>query len=109
MQDIAPAFLKKWGNRLTATISGRDWFDFTVANKGMGIRMLMEHMGLEREEVVAFGDNFNDETMLDSVGHPFIMAHAHPALLAKGYNVCEKVLPVLEDILAANGDESFLK
>lgn len=103
VQDIAPAFLKKWGSRLTVTVAGYDWFDFTVTNKGMGIRMLMEHMGLQKEEVAAFGDNFNDETMLDAVGHPFIMSHANPALLAKGYNVCTKVLPVLEEIIRNGG------
>lgn len=49
-------------------MSGRDWFDFTAANKGMGMRMLMERTGISKEEAAAFGDNFNDETMLDSVG-----------------------------------------
>ena len=60
------------------------------------MQMLMQHMGVKPDEVVAFGDNFNDETMLDCVGHPFIMAHANPALLSKGYNVCTEVLPVLK-------------
>jgi len=105
LMDIAPAFLAKWGNRLTATVSGRDWFDFTAANKGMGMRMLMDHMKVKKEEVVAFGDNFNDETMLDCVGHPFIMAHANPALHKPGYRKCQKVLPVLRAIVAAKGDE----
>lgn len=109
LDRIAPILLAKWGSRLTATVSGRDWFDITAANKGMGMQMLMQHMGVKKEEVVAFGDNFNDETMLDSVGHPFIMAHANPALLAKGYNVCHKVLPVLEALMKARGDEAVLQ
>lgn len=104
VQDVAPGLLAKWSGRLTATVSGRDWFDFTVANKGMGIRMLMRHMGLEPKEVAAFGDNFNDETMLDAVGYPFVMAHADPALHKPGYRVCREVLPVLRALARAQGD-----
>ena len=82
-----------------ATVSGRDWFDFTAANKGMGMRMLMERTGISKEEAAAFGDNFNDETMLDSVGHPFLMQHANPALRKPGIHLCEKELPVLRQLI----------
>ena len=99
LEDIAPALLKKWGSRLTATVSGRDWFDFTAANKGMGMRMLMERTGISKEEAAAFGDNFNDETMLDSVGHPFLMQHANPALRKPGIHLCKKELPVLRQLI----------
>jgi len=102
--DIAPGLLAKWGNRLTATVSGRDWFDFNIANKGMGMQMLMQHMGLQKEEVVVFGDNFNDEPMFSVAGHPFLMEHANPALRKPGIRLCKKVLPVLEALIAANGD-----
>lgn len=101
---LAPAFLEKWGNRVTATVSGRDWFDFTIANKGMGMECLMQHMGLQKEEVAAFGDNFNDESMLDLVGHPFIMEKAHPALHKPQYHECEKVVPMLRAIAQTKGD-----
>ncbi len=102
--QLAPGLLKKWGNRVTATVSGRDWFDFTIANKGSGMEKLMQHMGLQKEEVAAFGDNFNDETMLDLVGHPFIMEKAHPELHKPQYHECSKVIPVLRAIAEARGD-----
>lgn len=101
--EIAPDFLEKWGNKLTATVSGRDWFDFTVANKGSGMECLMQHMGLQKEEVAAFGDNFNDESMLDLVGYPFIMEAAHPKLHKPHYTVCRNVIPVMRAIAQANG------
>lgn len=104
--ELAPKLLEKWGSRVTATISGRDWFDFTIANKGKGMEMLMRYMGLQKEEVAAFGDNFNDETMLDLVGHPFIMAAAHPDLQKTRYHKCSKVLPVLRAIAQTNGEIS---
>ena len=104
LAEIAPRFLAKWSGRLTATVSGIDWFDFTAANKGMGMRSLMQHLGVQKEEAAAFGDNFNDETMLDSVGYPFIMAHAVPALHKPGYHSCQKVLPVLQALVKTRGD-----
>jgi len=103
---LAPELLKKWGSRVTATVSGRDWFDFTVANKGMGMEKLMQHMGLQKEEAAAFGDNFNDESMLDLVGQPFIMETAHPDLHKPRYHVCSKVVPMLRAIAQAKGDWS---
>jgi len=102
--SIAPGLLEKWGNRLTATVSGREWFDFTIANKGMGVEKLVMHMGLQKEEVAAFGDNFNDESMLDYVGHPFIMETAHPDLHKPQYRICRKVIPVLREIISAKGN-----
>ena len=101
--DLAPELIRKWGNRLTATVSGRDWFDFTIANKGMGIKALVDYLGINKEEVVAFGDNFNDESMLDYVGYPFIMEQAHPQLHKDGYHTCRKVLPVLRAITESDG------
>ena len=100
---VAPELIQKWGSRLTATVSGRDWFDFTLANKGMGMETLVNYLGIKKEEVAAFGDNFNDETMLDYVGSPFIMAHAHPDLHKPNYQICSKVLPVLRAIVQSEG------
>lgn len=103
LEKVVPHFLEKWGRLLTATVSGPDWFDFTVANKGMGLRVLMERLGIQKEEAAAFGDNFNDETMLDSVGYPFLMAHADPMLRKAGVRLCDKELPVLREIIKNGG------
>ena len=102
--SIAPALLEKWGSQVTATVSGYDWFDFTIANKGMGMEKLLQHMGLKKEEAAAFGDNFNDESMLDLVGYPFIMETAHPDLHKPDYQICRKVVPMLRAIAQTKGD-----
>lgn len=103
LEKIAPKLMQKWAGRLTATVSGRDWFDVTAANKGMALSRLMARCGISKEEAAAFGDNFNDETMLDSVGRPFLMRHADPALRKPGVTLCDKVLPVLRRILEDGG------
>lgn len=103
LQPIAERFLQKWTGRLTATVSGNDWFDFTAANKGMGMHCLMKRLGVTPQEAMCFGDNFNDETMLDSVAYPFLMQHAAPALRKPHYRLCPKVLPVLQQLVQNQG------
>ncbi|MDD3335283.1 MAG: HAD family hydrolase [Eubacteriales bacterium] len=104
IHPIAPKLAEKWGAEVNAVISGSQWFDFTMANKGTGIRSLMQRFGLERDEVVAFGDNFNDESMLTMAGHPFLMQNADPGLRKPETRICDKVLPVLESIVRNHGE-----
>lgn len=52
-------------------------------NKGSTIESLLREYNLEPEEVVAFGDGFNDLEMLSLVGQGFLMENAHPALAEK--------------------------
>ena len=101
---LAPFLLQKWGDRLTATVSGRTWFDLTVANKGTGMKILMDYLKVSPKETVAFGDNFNDVSMFDAVGHPFLMKNADIKLRQDGMRLCEKVLPVLKEIVKARGN-----
>jgi Cof subfamily protein (haloacid dehalogenase superfamily) len=55
--------------------SGAEWLDILYPNghKGVGIQVLQEHFGLKKEEMAAFGDNYNDTEMLEAVGYPFGM------------------------------------
>lgn len=95
----APALLDKWRGRLTATVSGAQWFDFTMANKGTGVRALSEKLNVPLCDVAAFGDQFNDESMLDIVGHPYVMRGGNPGMRKPSYAICDKVLPVLRTLL----------
>ncbi|MFP7299430.1 HAD family hydrolase [Neobacillus niacini] len=49
-------------------------------NKGIGIQHILNHLGIERENAIAFGDGLNDKEMLQSVGEGFAMGNAHPDL-----------------------------
>lgn len=80
----------------SAAIAGDGWLDFTLADKGLGVRRLCAAMGIEPSEVMAFGDNFNDLPMLRAVGHPYIMSTANPRLLDLVENSCSCVADVLE-------------
>ena len=43
------------------------------AGKGRAIECLMKHYGIERDQIMAFGDHTNDLTMLQTAGYPVIM------------------------------------
>lgn len=45
-------------------------------NKSTGIQVLMEHLGIEREQVIAFGDSGNDYDMLQFAGCGVAMGNA---------------------------------
>ena len=97
--EIALPLQQKWGEKLHCDIAGRDWLDFTMVNKGDGIRVLSEALDIPLTDIAAFGDQFNDDGMLQLVGHPYIMASAPEPLLKKGYAVCERVMDTLSDLL----------
>lgn len=101
-EAVAAALGPKWGEWKMA-VAGLVWLDFGVADKGTGIRGLCEALNIGPEEVAAFGDNWNDVGMLRSVGHPYLMANAHPDLRDMFPNQCSNVLEVVEDILNGKG------
>jgi len=74
---------------IEAVLSGTSWID--VASKGIdkggALQKLMEILGLEPDECMAFGDYLNDTTMLQSVTHSYAMANSHPDILKIAKNV----------------------
>ena len=57
-------------------------------------------LGIDPAQVMAFGDNYNDETMLDVVGVPYIMDNAAAPLRAKYKNHTPRPEDVLAQLLA---------
>lgn len=51
------------------------------ASKGAGVAAAAAEAGIEREEVMAIGDNFNDLEMLEYAGTGVLMGNAHARLL----------------------------
>jgi Cof subfamily protein (haloacid dehalogenase superfamily) len=66
-------------------ISGENWVDIMRpgANKGKALIRLQEHLGISREQTMAFGDYLNDAELLDAAGHSYAMANAHPSIRAR--------------------------
>jgi Cof subfamily protein (haloacid dehalogenase superfamily) len=51
-------------------------------NKGFGVNCVLKHLGIGKEEAIAFGDGLNDKEMLMNVGKSFAMGNAHPDLFS---------------------------
>lgn len=96
-QRLAP----RWGRPYNMAVAGPDWLDFTLANKGTGLRGLCAALGIGLEDVMAFGDNWNDVPMLELAGYPYLMDTAHPGLKRRFPRQCSSVEEVLEELLAA--------
>jgi hydroxymethylpyrimidine pyrophosphatase-like HAD family hydrolase len=46
------------------------------ASKAQAIQMLMAHYGLQQHEVIAIGDNYNDQGMIEFAGAGIAMGNA---------------------------------
>lgn len=88
----------RWEGRLDVALAGGPWLDFTPANKGAGMKILCDALKIDPAEVMAFGDNYNDEAMLAMVGKPYIMSIAYPPLLARFPNHTDRVEDVLKTL-----------
>jgi len=66
-------------------ISGTNWVDIMRpgVNKGTALIHLQQHLGISREQTMAFGDFLNDAEMLDAAGHSYAVANAHPSIRAR--------------------------
>lgn len=76
--ETASGFYKSWKKFASVTVSGYMYCDFMekTVSKGNALGMVMEHIKVKPEECVAFGDNYNDISMLDKAEFTFAMKHA---------------------------------
>ena len=61
-------------------------------NKATGVKKIIEYLGFPLEDTYAFGDAVNDLEMLQSVGHPVIMANCAAELKGRGFDETGDVL-----------------
>lgn len=73
----------QFGASLTITFSAHDCLEVMApgVTKGSALTFVLARMGLSAEHCLAFGDGQNDIEMLETVGHPCIMANAQARLL----------------------------
>ena len=60
-------------------------------NKGTGVRLAAETLGIPIEDTVGFGDSMNDLEMIETVGVSVCMDNGSPALKARSSLVCPAV------------------
>ena len=82
-RDVAGAALyERFGDRAWMVVSGLEWIDFAPpgTSKASALEKIGEKLGIAPEEMAAFGDNENDRTMLEFVGHPYLMEGCNPSM-----------------------------
>ena len=58
-------------------------------SKGSMLPILLDKLGFRREELIAFGDNYNDMTMIGYAGMGVAMANAEPELKKIANHICD--------------------
>lgn len=78
IEHSADYFIKTWEDKLKCTVSGFSWLDFVNpnVNKGSSLLSLMEFLHIPKQNTYAFGDNYNDIEMLQTVEYGYIMENA---------------------------------
>ena len=112
--DAEPSFRELYeptfASDVFITNAGREWIDCMNlgVNKGSGIAHLCEHLGISLADAAAVGDTYNDISMLEAVGHSFVVANAEEHMHAHAkYQVPSNndrgVAVLIDAILAAKG------
>ena len=93
-------FFKHWGNEAAAVVSGSLYLDFMDLkdSKGNAMKQIQQSMNILPEECMAFGDNYNDIPMLDSVGHAYVMEKAVDDIKKHGQFITANVEYTLKDV-----------
>lgn len=101
LQSVQKHLCQKWGACFQAAIAGEFWLDFSAlhSDKGTAVRQLCEHLNLPLQNVMAFGDNYNDLPILRIAGEPILMRSAAAELRAQFPRQCASVPDVLDSLL----------
>jgi Cof subfamily protein (haloacid dehalogenase superfamily) len=108
VDDLAAAAREVAGDSAAVAISGKWVVEISAAgvNKAAALKELAAEYGIDRADVVAFGDYPNDLPMLEWAGYSFAPANAHPDVLSQVDEVTESndddgVALAIERLLAA--------
>ena len=66
-------FIPAWEKNVKACMAGEEWVDFMdkSVDKGNGLKILEDYLGIGRQEAMAFGDNDNDIGMMQAAGESY--------------------------------------
>ena len=90
-------YRKKYGHELCVVDSGNGWLDFIPKESGKGeaLKYLAAVAGFSLEETVAFGDQENDITMLQTAKIGYAMNTAYEHVKDAADDICDEVEDVL--------------
>lgn len=100
------AFSAQFQGKCLIVTSGNKWVDFAPlgTSKGSAIAVVGERLNISPQEMAAFGDHENDRTMLEYVGHPYLMENAYHTMFDIPAKPCRRVEDSLREIYELSGD-----
>jgi Cof subfamily protein (haloacid dehalogenase superfamily) len=89
LAQISRTLAREFGDKLYVTYSLPDCLEVMTSSvsKGRALQIVLERLGVDASQCVAFGDNMNDIDLLETAGHPFMMNNANPDLITRLPNV----------------------
>ncbi len=106
-------FYPAYADEFSVTTGSPLWVDVMNpgVHKGHGLRVLADHLGLERHQLMAFGDAYNDLEMLDEAEHSYAVRNAHEAVRQRARFLAESnadhgVVQVIRQVLALHEGDS---
>ena len=92
-----------FSEEIKVVTSGNIWVDFIApgSNKGTALQALLQHLHIDPDACVAFGDQYNDVEMLQLAGTSYAMSNAAPGIAFYSTYVTDSVPEVLDDIIAS--------
>lgn len=81
--------LAYFGTTMDVVVAGDQWVDFNPKgiNKGNTLKEVMTYFGLTSDQCMAFGDQDNDITMIQSVKYGFAMKNATDSLKSVAWKI----------------------
>lgn len=94
----ADYFKSKWSDKVTVVTSGTAWLDMISlgTNKGSAMKILQEKLSITPEEIMAFGDNYNDVELLSSVQYSYAINSGKKDII----KLCKYSTDTVEEILS---------
>lgn len=96
---------KYWQSQFPPSVkvvtSGSLWLDFLFpdAHKGVGMQVLSNHLGIRKEEILSFGDNYNDIEMFKASGVSVAVENARPGIKELCDYTTPSVMAFIENML----------
>ncbi|RSZ65650.1 HAD family hydrolase [Corynebacterium hylobatis] len=88
-EEYAYPPLRRAAPDANVVVSGAHWVDImsAEAGKGRALTALAEELGVEKHEILAFGDYLNDLELLQAAGTAYAMENAHPEIRAIAHHI----------------------
>jgi len=90
LDELAAEARPLFGGGLHITKSKPHFLEFShpLGNKGYALAAIAAHYGVEREEIIAVGDSYNDIEMIEYAGLGVVVSNARPEIRERADFVC---------------------